>query len=126
MVSSQKGTKSAMLVIGKSLLFAGIQFSLGSVEMSSKFSVKNFSKDQETLDNAIKALRDYNLVALIWMLGTCLVFYSNYQLLGLLSSLITNLVFVLWINLTYYSAFNEAAKKYGLKVHSMLAIPGPY
>lgn len=29
------------------------------VELSSKFSVKNFAKDQETLDNAANALSDY-------------------------------------------------------------------
>ena len=38
--------------IGEAILFASIQFSIGSVEMSSKFSVMNFSKDQETLQNA--------------------------------------------------------------------------
>lgn len=108
-----------MLIIGKALLFAGIQFSLGSVEMSSKFSVKNFSKDQETLDNAVKALRDYDIVALIWTIGTCLVFYANYKWLGLFASLITNLVFVLWINLSYYASFRFAAKKYNLKVPSL-------
>jgi hypothetical protein len=32
-----------MKMIGEAILLASIQFSIGSVEMSSKFSVKNFS-----------------------------------------------------------------------------------
>jgi hypothetical protein len=114
-----KEKKSAMLIIGKALLFSGIQFSLGSVEMSSKFSVKNFSKDQETLDNAVRALRDYDIIAVLWTVGNCLVFYANYGLFGLMASLITNIIFILWINLSYYVAFREAAKANNLKVPSL-------
>ena len=113
--------KSLMLIIGETLLFAGIQFSLGSVEMSSKFSVKNFSTDQDTLNNAVKALRDYDIIALIWTVGTCFVFCSIYGWVGLVSSLLTNLVFVLWINLSYYSSFRYAAKKNGLKVPGLFS-----
>lgn len=40
--------------ISKAILFGSIQFSIGSVEMSSKFSVMNFSKDHEILQNATK------------------------------------------------------------------------
>ncbi len=108
--------KSLMLIIGKSLLFAGIQFSLGSVEMSSKFSVKNFSKDQATLNAAVDALRDYIIIAIIWTLGNCFVFYSNYGWKGLVSSLVANVVFILWIYISYYFAFRTAARANGLKV----------
>ena len=42
-------------MLGEAILFASIQFSIGSVEMSSKFSVKNFCSDQDTLQNAADA-----------------------------------------------------------------------
>lgn len=109
-----------MLVVGKALLFAGIQFSLGSVEMSSKFSVKNFSNDQPTLNNAVDALRDYMIIAVIWTIGCCLVFYANYGAVGLAAALAANAVFVLWIYLSYYASFRQAAQKYNLIVPSLL------
>ena len=34
--------KSIVTIIGKAILFASMQFAIGSVEMSSKFSLKNF------------------------------------------------------------------------------------
>ncbi len=105
-----------MLIVGKALLFAGIQFSLGSVEMSSKFSVKNFANTQETLDSAVSSLRDYVIIAIIWMIGCCLVFYSNYGLIGLGSSFVANIVFISWIYFSYYAAVRQAANKYHLQV----------
>lgn len=118
--SSERRKKSLMLIVGKALLFAGIQFSLGSVEMSSKFSVKNFSNDQDTLNNAVEALRDYMIIATIWTIGCCLVFYSNYSWIGLISALIANIVFILWIYLSYYASFRQAARKYNLVVPGIL------
>lgn len=41
--------KENIIMFGEAILLASMQFSIGSVEMSSKFSVKNFAKDQETL-----------------------------------------------------------------------------
>ena len=105
-----------MLVIGKALLFAGLQFSLGSVEMSSKFSVKNFSTSQEVLNHAADALTDYLVVALLWIVGTSLVFYSNYGFFGLVANILANIVIVLWITLSYIGAFKLAAKANNLVV----------
>ena len=51
-----------------------MQFSIGSVEMSSKFSVKNFSKDQHTLQNAAGALSDYMKIGLMWSFGLSILF----------------------------------------------------
>lgn len=62
------------------LLF--IQAAIGSVEMSSRFSVMNFSKDQDTLQNAADALRSYLYVAFMWTLATVLVMYSQYGYYG--------------------------------------------
>lgn len=44
-------------MIGFAVMLASIQFSVGSVEMSSKFSVASFCKDQTTLQRAADALR---------------------------------------------------------------------
>lgn len=115
-----KKQKDLMLIVGKALLFAGIQFSLGSVEMSSKFSVKNFAKNQETLNNAVDALRDYVIIGIIWLIGNGLVFYSNYGWPGLLSSFSANMAFILWIYLSYYASFRAAAKSNNLIVPSLL------
>lgn len=84
--------------------------------MSSKFSVKNFSKDQETLNHAVDALTDYLIVSMFWTLGTSLIFYTNYGMMGLLANIFSNLLIVAWITISYMMAFKEAAKKDNLQV----------
>lgn len=106
-------------ILGKAILMASMQFAIGSVEMSSKFSVKNFAKDQPTLDNAISALRDYMIIGGLWTLGTSLIFYVNYGMNGLIVNVIANLSIITWIYASYYVAFNEAASKYNLEVHGL-------
>lgn len=113
---------SVWYILGKAILFSSFQFAIGSVEMSSKFSVKNFSKDQETLDNAVSALRDYIMIGLFWSLGTCLIFYANYGIKGTIWNLICNLLIIAWIYLSYLKAFNDAAKKYKLVVPSIFEV----
>jgi hypothetical protein len=102
-------------VIGEAILFGSIQFSIGSVEMSSKFSVMNFSKDQETLQNAAYALSDYLKIALLWTIGTALIGYSNFGNMGMYTSLIVNIIIVGWISYSYHVCFTKAAEKYKLK-----------
>ncbi len=106
-------------IFGKAILFASMQFAIGSVEMSSKFSVRNFATDQETLDNAILALRDYIIIGFLWTLGTGMIFFINYKLKGLIINVVINLLIMLWIYLSYMSAFNDAAKKNNLKSHGI-------
>jgi len=111
-------TQSANLMpklIGKSILFASMQFAIGSVEMSSKFSVKNFSKDQDTLQNAADALSDYLIIGLLWTLGTCLIFYSNYKWNGVILNTIINFAIMYWIYWSYIKSFKSACDKYGLQ-----------
>ena len=97
-----------MKVIGKAILFASMQFAIGSVEMSSKFSVKNFSKDQATLQNAADALSDYILIGLFWTIGTSLVFYASYGMMGLIANVAANVGIVAWIYFSYMAAFKMA------------------
>lgn len=111
-----KKPKSFGLVLGKSLLYASLQFAVGSVEMSSKFSVKNFATDQVTLDHAADALSDYIIVAIVWTIGASLVMYTNYGLRGLITSVLANMAIVLWIVLSYISAFKYVCKKYNLQM----------
>jgi uncharacterized membrane protein (GlpM family) len=106
-------------MIGQALFLASLQASIGSVEMSSKFSVKNFSKDQETLTNAIYALRGYLIVAAVWCIATMLVLYSSHGLTGALWALGANAIFVGWIYLSYMYAFKDAANKHGLNNHGV-------
>lgn len=111
--------KNVFYITGKAILFGALQFSIGSVEMSSKFSVRNFATDQETLDNAILALRDYIIIGFLWTIGTGMIFYINYGWLGLILSSSINLLIMLWIYLSYMSAFKDAAKKNNLKSHGI-------
>jgi len=102
-------------LIGKSILFASMQFAIGSVEMSSKFSVKNFSKDQDTLQNATDALSDYLIIGLLWTLGTSLIFYTNYKWQGVVINIIINFAIMYWIYWSYIKSFVSACEKYDLQ-----------
>ena len=101
-------------LIGKSILFASMQFAIGSVEMSSKFSVKNFSKDQDTLQNAADALSDYLIIGLLWTFGTSLIFYTNYKWNGVIINMVINFAIMYWIYWSYIKSFKSACDKYGL------------
>ena len=101
--------------IGEAIIFGSIQFSIGSVEMSSKFSVMNFAKDQETLQNAADSLKNYMYVALAWTIATMLVMYSQYSYPGLIVGFLSNMMYVAWIYFSYVHAFKTAATKYGLQ-----------
>jgi len=100
--------------LGEAIIFASIQFSIGSVEMSSKFSVMNFAKDQETLQNAAYALTDYLKIALLWVVGTSLIMFSNYSYVGLVINVFINSIIVGWIVYSYHICFIKAAEKYKL------------
>lgn len=115
-IFQEKGKKKNYAkILGNALLLASIQASIGSVEMSSKFSVINFSKDQETLQAASNALTAYLVIAIIWAFGAVLISYGQYGIEGAIASLIANLVMVGWIVFSYIACFKTAAKKYGLK-----------
>jgi len=114
-IERSKSTSLMPKLIGKSILFASMQFAIGSVEMSSKFSVKNFSKDQDTLQNAADALSDYLIIGLLWTIGTCLIFYANYKWNGVIINTLINLSIMYWIYWSYVKSFDSACTKYGLQ-----------
>ena len=103
-------------VVAKAIFYASIQSSIGSVEMSSKFSVMNFSKDQVTLQRAADALRSYILIGTLWTIGTVLSLYASNGMFGVYCGLIANVVMMGWILFSYMDAFKQAAKHYNLKV----------
>lgn len=106
-------------MLGSSILLASIQASIASVEMSSKYSVINFSKDQTTLQAAANALTGYMIISLIWMTGSAMISYGQFSYAGLVTSVIANLVLVGWIYFSYVYAFEVAAKRYNLKFPKM-------
>jgi hypothetical protein len=106
-------------MFGEAILLASMQFAIGSVEMSSKFSVKNFSKDQETIQNAADALSDYLRIAVLWTVGLGVLFYARYNAAGVIMSLITNILIVAWIYYSYIHSFEVAAKMYNLQIPSV-------
>ena len=99
-----------LVLFGEAILLASMQFAIGSVEMSSKFSVRNFSKDQETLQNAADALSDYLRIGLLWTFGLVLLFYAKHDAIGSVIALITNLLIIAWIYFSYLTSFEYAAK----------------
>lgn len=103
-------------MLGQAIFYASTQASLGSVAMSSTFSVKNFSKDQEILDNAADALREYIYIATFWTIAAMLVLYSQYGGYGAVAGFLTNMGYIMWIYCSYMKAFKESADKYKLKV----------
>jgi hypothetical protein len=107
------GAKCAKLV-GKSIFFAGIQFAVGSVMMSSTFSVVNFAKDQHTLQAAADALMQFVIVATVWTAATMLVMYAEGAWVGAAIGFLANFVIVMWIVGLYIHSFRKAVKKYGL------------
>ncbi len=102
-------------VLGESLILSAIQISLASVEMSSKYSVMNFSKDQATLQSASNALTSYIFISIVWTIGSSSLLYSQFGMCGLVSGIISNLCILCWIVWSYVLAFKKAAKEYNLK-----------
>lgn len=95
---------------------SSIGFSIASVEMSSKYSVCNFSKNQKIMQAASTALDTYNFVGLLWAVGVTLMLWGSYGRPGLAWGVITNLAVLVWINASYIQAFKRAAKQNGVKV----------
>ncbi len=102
-------------IIGVVALNSSIQFSIASAAMSSVFSVINFSKEQDILDNAADSLRGYMYIAAIWTMGNMLIQGSQSGRVGAIIALIGNLICISWIYASYIYAFKTAAKKYNLK-----------
>lgn len=102
-------------IVAKAIFLSSIISSLGSVEMSSKFSVMNFSKDQDTLQRAADALRSFIIVGVIWSIGTALALYASYGFCGIWIGTIACSIMMLWIILSYIHAFKAAAREHHLK-----------
>ena len=115
-ISMEKKQHEYFEMFGEAILLASMQFAIGSVEMSSKFSVKNFSKDQETLQNAADALSDYLRIAVMWTVGLGVLFYARYNAPGVIMSLLMNILIVAWIYYSYIHSFEIAAKMYNLQM----------
>jgi len=111
---SKNPNKDIYRLLGNAILLASIQASIGSVEMSSKFSVINFSKDQKTLQAAADALTGYIFIGVLWMAGSILM-NLEYGWAGFFASLGANLVIMGWIVGSYLQAFSIASKRYNLK-----------
>lgn len=105
-----------MKMLGEAILHSSIQFAIGSVEMSSKFSVKNFSKDQETLQNAADALSDYLKISFLWTIGVAILLHCNYGTAGLITAIASNALIIIWIYVSYQNSFKAASIKNNLRM----------
>ena len=110
-----KNSSPNLKLAGEAILLSSIGFSIASVEMSSKFSVKNFSVNQKTLAAASTALDVYNLVGVLWSIGVTLMLWGSYGMPGLVWGVITNVAVLAWINASYLHAFKQAAEQNQVK-----------
>lgn len=101
-------------IIGKAMMLGSQQYALGSVLMSSSFSVKSFSKDQKTLQDAADALKGYIIAGIVWMISNILVLGASYGSSGAIAGFISNIVVMVWIWKLYTDAFENAQYNYGL------------
>lgn len=115
-------SKEMAKVVGQSVLYASIQASIGSVEMSSKFSVLSFAKDQDTLQRASDALANYLIIGTLWAFGSSLVLYAQYNLTGLILGILVNALMMAWIGVSYWKAFKEASERNNLKMPKLFWI----
>jgi hypothetical protein len=113
-----KGQKIAKIA-GKAILLAGFLVALASVEMSSRFSVLNFAKDDQILQNAANALSAFMFIGMIWAIGSTAVLYSSYGRPGVLAGVVSNFIILAWIFGSYYAAFDRAATERGLTKPTM-------
>jgi hypothetical protein len=112
-----KITKSMrMEIVGKAILFAALQASIASAEMSSRYSVNNFSVNQQILQSAADALSMYLIIAGFWALGTTLLLGASYGLEGILWSILFNAMFMGWIGGSYWHTFKQVAARQGLEM----------
>jgi len=101
-------------ILGKAILLASVQVAYGGVEMSSKFSVLNFSKDEKTLQNAANALTSYIIIGTFWTIGCVLIMCATYGKRGVIAAVACNGLIMLWIVTSYLTAFREASKTYNI------------
>jgi hypothetical protein len=103
------------VLLGEAILLASMQFAIGSVEQSSRFSVMSFAKDEDTLQRAADALSSYMVIGLVWAVGVSLILYSQWGKEGLIAGLATNALVMFWIFYTYYRTFQAAAHHHHVK-----------
>ena len=113
---SQKISKA----LGLAVILASQCFALGSVSMSSTYSVLNFSNTQTILNRAADALRSYLVIAAVWAFATCLILFSVAGWLGVAFAFAANILINLWVYLSYRHAFKEAVKQHALKMPCVL------
>jgi len=109
-----ESNKKIFEMLGDGCLFSSIQFSIGSVIMSSKFSILNFSTDQKTLQNGADALMEYIKISILWTLGVVMLMYSKFGLAGGITGLILNGAIIAWIYYSYVNAFRICTVKNNL------------
>jgi hypothetical protein len=114
-----KNNKLLAEIIGEAILLSSIQVSLGSVIMSSVFSIYSFAKDQVTLQKASDALSNYLVIACIWTFGTALTLFAKYGKQGLVYGILFNALIISWIYFTYRRAFRMVCQSHGLTMPTM-------
>lgn len=107
--------KDLIKIISKGLFYGGMLYGIASVEMSSKFSVINFAKDQKTLDRARDALDSFIYIAGVWITATVLSLYASHGYCGAAFALLFSVIITGSIIWSYFRSFKQAADEYKLQ-----------
>jgi len=103
-------------ICGEALLFGAVQAALAALEMGSRFAVVKSCRTQDVIDNGMTCLHNYLFLAFLWTMGTSLILYGNYGIVGFIIGFIANLLYIIWIYYEYSTIFANAAKKYKLNI----------
>lgn len=102
-------------VVSRALFSATASFGIGSVELDSKISILNNVKNQEQLNHAVYALREYSIVVILWTTAVAFAMYANYGIRGALTGIFANMLILTWIVSTYSKTFNKLVDMYNLQ-----------
>jgi hypothetical protein len=108
-------------VLGKAILLGALQSSIGSVELSSTYSVNNFSKDQATLQRAADSLTAYIVIGSLWTLGCMAILGAQYSAKGAFFAFAINGVMMLWLVCRYIRTFQQVTQRENLQMPTLFA-----
>jgi hypothetical protein len=105
-----------LILIGEAIILSSIQFSISCIEMSPKCVIRQFTKDQESLQNAIDSLSDYIKIGTIWTLFITTLFYAKHDKVGAIIAILINILIMAWVYFTYNKTIEKAAKANNLTI----------
>jgi hypothetical protein len=108
-------------VLGKAILLGALQSSIGSVELSSTYSINNFSKDQATLQRGADSLSAYIVIGTLWTIGCMAILGAQYSWEGALFAFGINAAMMLWLICRYIRTFQQVVEREKLQMPTLFS-----